>query len=179
MEAPASPVPFPIRLLDARDLESPDSFSTLDLDAHEAGLAIDSGVDIIAAFEGESIASYLFLSTTSPGLNDDLVLEFDERLVFFYRAFTRPEFRGRGMMPALLRAALERCASVGYKCAVACIDVGNRPSWRAFRSVGFKTFAIVRFVKVGGRYLVRPRRSESTPRFRVVPVVDVPKHPPA
>jgi GNAT superfamily N-acetyltransferase len=169
-QSPVKPVPLKIRLLVAEDLNSPRIFSGLDLDSREAGAAIASGVDVIAAFQGETIASYLFLSTASPGLNDHLILEFDERLLFFYRAFTRPDFRGHGLMPALLRAALERCASQGFRGVVACIDMGNRPSRRAFRSAGFKTLATIRLANVGGQYFVRPRRSHTEPRFRVLPV---------
>ena len=167
---PVNTVPFEIRLLAAEDLKSQKMFSELDLDSHDVALAMASGADVIAALQGETIASYLFVSTVSPGLNDDLALEFDERLAYFYRAFTRPEFRGRGLMPAVLQAAMRRCASRGDRGVVACIDIGNWPSRRAFRSAGFKTLATIRFANVGGQYWIRPRSSQTEPRFQVLPV---------
>ncbi len=129
--------------------------------------AIGAGVEAFGALSGASIASYLRISPYPPALNDKLVLEFDERLAYFYKAFTLPGFRGLGLMPAVLRAALESCASRGYRGAVACIDIANRPSWKAFRSAGFKTIATFRFAKVFGRDWIQPSCSQKRPRFRV------------
>jgi len=165
---PPNTVPFEIRPLDAEDLKVQQILTELDLDPETAEIAIKSRVEIFAALQDKSITSYLLVSPVPPGLNDDLVLEFDDRLAYFYRASTRPELRGRGLMPALLQAAVARCASRGYRGVVACIDMGNRPSWRAFRSAGFKTFATIRFAKVGGQYWIRPRSSQTMPRFRVL-----------
>ncbi|MGD0907497.1 MAG: GNAT family N-acetyltransferase [Candidatus Acidiferrales bacterium] len=167
---PPKTVPFEIRPLDAEDLKVKQILTELDLDPEAADIAIKSRVEIFATLQDKSIMSYLLVSPVPPGLNDDLILEFDDRLAYFYRAFTRPELRGRGLMPSLLQAALARCASRGYRGVVACIDMGNSPSWRAFRSAGFKTLATIRLAKVGGQYWICPRNSQTTPRFHVLPV---------
>src|SRR5579863_6669053 len=104
----------------------------------DAERALGSGAEVLGAFRDGSIISSLWISPHPPSLNGGFKLEFDERLAFFYRAFTLPEFRGMGLMPAVLRAALGRCASQGYRGAVACIDIANRPSRNAFRTAGFE-----------------------------------------
>ncbi len=128
---------------------------------------IGAGVEAFGALSGASIASSVWISPYPPALNDRLVVEFDERLAYFCRAFTLPEYRGLGLMPAVLGTALENYASRGYRGAVACIDIANRPSWKAFRSAGFKTVATFRFAEVFGRDWIHPTSSQKRPRFRV------------
>ncbi len=139
----------------------------IDENPEDIDQAIAAGIEAVGALSGESIVSYLWISPFPPALNGKLKLEFDEQLAYFYKAFTLPEFRGLGLMPAVLGAALETCASRGYRGAIACIDIMNRPSWKAFRSAGFKTIATFRFAKIFGRDWIRPTDSQKRPRFRV------------
>ena len=136
-------------------------------DPDDVNRAFAAGVEAFGALNGKSITSSLWISPHPPSLNDEFTLEFEGRLAYLYKAFTLPECRGLGLMPCVLRAALENCASRGYRGAVACIDIANRPSWRAFRSAGFKTIATFRFAKVFGRCWIRPTGSQSQPRFCV------------
>jgi GNAT superfamily N-acetyltransferase len=163
-------VPFEIRCLEPEELTTQERINELDLDPADVERAISGGVEACAALDKGSIVSFVWISPNAPSLNGDLALKCDERLAYFYRAFTVPEFRGRGVMPAVLRVALKECAARGDRGVIACIDVANRPSWRAFRSAGFKTIATIRFARAFGRYWIRPRCSKTSPRFQVFPV---------
>jgi GNAT superfamily N-acetyltransferase len=158
-------VPFEIRPLSQEEIKS--QAERMGEDPNDADQVIAAGGETLGALKGTSVASYVWISPYPPALNGAFALQFDERLAFFYRAFTLPEFRGLGLMPAVLRAALERCASRGYRGAVACIDAANRPSRIAFRSAGFKTIATFRYAKIFGKHRIHPAQSERTPRFRV------------
>jgi RimJ/RimL family protein N-acetyltransferase len=163
-------VQFEIRSLGAEEIKS--QAKMLGEDPEHVDEALAAGVEAFGALRGELIASCVWISPYPPGLNDDFTLEFDERLAFFYRAFTLPGFRGVGLMPSVLRAALENSASRGYRGAVACIDIANRPSRKAFRSAGFRTIATIQFAKVFGRNWIRPTGSKKRPRFRVLRAVN-------
>jgi GNAT superfamily N-acetyltransferase len=158
-------VSFEIRRLTADEIRS--QTERMGEDAEGVDQALGDGAEAFGALRGSSIASSLWISPHPPALNGEFALEFDERLAYFYRAFTLPEFRGLGLMPAVLQAALESCASRGYRGVVSCIDIANRPSWRAFRSAGFKTIATFRYAKVFGKHLIYPSRSQGSPRFHV------------
>ncbi len=153
------------RPLDAEEIKA--QAKEIGEDPEEVDRTFAAGVEAFGALKGGSIASCLWVSPHPPALDDEFALEFEGRLAYFYKAFTLPGYRGLGLMPGVLRAALESCASRGYQGAVACIDIANRPSCKAFGSAGFKTIATIRFAKVFGRYWIRPTGSQSKPRFRV------------
>jgi RimJ/RimL family protein N-acetyltransferase len=163
-------VPFEIRVLSPEEIKS--QAELIGEDPNDVDQAIAAGGEALGALKSGSVASYVWISPYPPALNGCFALEFDERLAFFYRAFTLPQFRGMGLMPAVLRAALERCAHRGYRGAVACIDIANRPSWNAFRSAGFSTIATFRYAKIFGKHRIQPAQSERTPRFRVQRLVE-------
>jgi ribosomal protein S18 acetylase RimI-like enzyme len=154
-----------VRSLNAGEIKS--QAKQIGEDPDDVNRAFAAGVEAFGALNGESITSSLWISPHPPSLNDEFTLEFEGRLAYLYKAFTLPEFRGLGLMPCVLRAAIENCASRGYRGAVACIDIANRPSWKAFRSAGFKTIATFRFAEVFGRRWIQPTGSQSKPRFRV------------
>jgi GNAT superfamily N-acetyltransferase len=156
---------FEVRCLNADEIKS--QAKTIREDPENVGQAFASGGEAFGALIRASITSSVWISPDPPPLNDEFALEFEERLAYFYKAFTLPGFRGLGLMPAVLRAALEKCASRGYRGAIACIDIANRPSWKAFRSAGFKTVATFRFARVFGRHWIRPTFSQRMPRFQV------------
>jgi GNAT superfamily N-acetyltransferase len=154
-----------VRSLNAEEIKS--QAKQIGEDPEDVNRAFAAGVEAFGALNSKSITSSLWISPHPPSLNDEFTLEFEGRLAYLYKAFTLPECRGLGLMPCVLRAALENCVSRGYRGAVACIDIANRPSWKAFRSAGFKTIATFRFVKVFGRRWIQPTGSQSKPRFCV------------
>jgi GNAT superfamily N-acetyltransferase len=119
---PCKKIPFEIRVLSAEEIKG----QAEQIGENPEGLkqAVGDGAEVVAALKGASIVSFLWISSSPPALNGDYALEFDERLAFCYRAFTFPEFRGIGLMPAVLQAALEQCAARGHRGAIACISRG-------------------------------------------------------
>jgi RimJ/RimL family protein N-acetyltransferase len=163
--APGRKIPFEIRALSAEETKS--HAERISENPEDVEQVFGAGAEIFGAIKGASLVSSLWISPFPPVLNGGYALEFDERLAFIYRASTLPEFRGMGLMPAVLQAALERCAARGYRGAAACIDIANRPSRIAFRSAGFKTITTFRYAKISGRDWVHPLSSKEVPRFRV------------
>lgn len=157
-------VPFEVRPLSAEEIKG--QAERMGESPEDVDQALGSGAEVLGAMDGRSIVSFLWISSIPPALDGGYALEFDQRLAFFYRAFTLPGFRGLGLMPALLQSALERCATRGDHGAVACIDVANRPSRIAFRSAGFKKIATFRYAKILGRDWIHPLTGEEIPRFR-------------
>ena len=156
---------FEVRCLNADEIKS--QAKAIGEDPENVDRAFSSGGEAFGALIRASITSSVWIFPDPPPLNDEFALEFEERLAYFYRAFTLTGFRGLGLMPAVLRAALENCSSRGYRGAIACIDIANRPSWKAFRSAGFQTVATFRFARVFGRHWIRPTCSQRMPRFQV------------
>ncbi len=54
---------------------------------------------------------------------------------------TRPEFRGRGLVRALLERILDQGRGAGHETAVIGILIGNTPARRAYEKVGFRMYA--------------------------------------
>jgi GNAT superfamily N-acetyltransferase len=94
------------------------------------------------AFEGEELASYCFFATESTAI--DLYLRFCYPLgwIYVYKAFTRPEWRGRGLLRAILRDAARTehwprlpQEPLGF---VTLALTRNRASLEAFGKAGFR-----------------------------------------
>lgn len=66
-----------------------------------------------------------------------------------------PAWRGHWIAPRMLSATCGRLGSEGARCALAYIDVTNRPSLRAFRKAGYDRTDEMRL----DRYLLGTRRS--------------------
>ena len=83
--------------------------------------------------------------------------------IYFYDAFTFPEYRGRNLYPALLQRMLEHSREVGLRRALIFVLSDNMASIRGVEKAGFKEFQRVTYCTfLGlGRYLYRPRLPET------------------
>ncbi len=70
--------------------------------------------------------------------------------LYFYDAFTLPDYRGRGLFPALLTAILGFARSQGCSRALIFSLRENRPSVRGIEKAGFSLFQSIYFLKSPG-----------------------------
>ena len=105
--------------------------SEIRLTPDKAKAGYSRGEVCIGAFDGEELAGYAWWTTAPAPHSDGIWMRFDSRAVYIYRAFVRPEYRGRGIASALYCFAdsifLERERTM----ALMCIALENQASLRA------------------------------------------------
>ncbi len=114
------------------------------------------------AFYGEKIAGYAWITYKEfymDELNYAYPLREDE--FFIYDCFVSPEFRGRGIYPAMLQAILRDYRVEGaYRRACIGVSSANRGSRRGVIKAGFREYSRITYRRWFGREKW-PRRSEN------------------
>ena len=77
----------------------------------------------IGAFAGSSLVGYAWFACDPAPLRDGLWMMYDPGVVYIYRAFVHPAYRGRGIAPALYRHADPLFLSQGRRTALLCMGV--------------------------------------------------------
>jgi GNAT superfamily N-acetyltransferase len=120
----------------------------LTLAAIERTRAAGAG-ELVLAYHDGALAGVHFIHTApdrerlervAPGLY--LPLEADDALT--EGVFVVAAFRGRHVASAMLQTSARELTRRGYRRALAVVDVGNRPSLRAFAGAGFRPGATMR-----------------------------------
>ncbi|HLS85603.1 MAG TPA: GNAT family N-acetyltransferase [Burkholderiales bacterium] len=97
------------------------------------------GEGIIAAMQGERLAGYLWFAFRPAPHSRGTWAEFQRDTVYLYRAFVRPQLRGRGIATALYRRADARFLPRPCRRALACVELHNHASTAALRKAGFES----------------------------------------
>ena len=80
-----------------------------------------------------------------------------------YKAFTKGNFRGKGIYPAIAHAELDTCSNLGLTRGISITDVGNRASESADGKLGNARVGLAGFVKMGKyRFRFRSRSVRKT-----------------
>ncbi|MBN2008150.1 GNAT family N-acetyltransferase [candidate division KSB1 bacterium] len=97
----------------------------------------------------ESVVGYVWVSHDS--IYDDRIFDINlrEDQAYMYKAFTHPEFRGRGIYPTLLNDVCEKLADQGIRTAYIATSIENVSSIRGIRKAGFERLGTVYFFKFG------------------------------
>jgi GNAT superfamily N-acetyltransferase len=69
--------------------------------------------------------------------------------VYIYDAFTKSDFRGQSIFPAILAEMVRYFRAAGYRQMTIGVVPENKPSLWAMRKVGFRHFGIVGYIKIG------------------------------
>jgi ribosomal protein S18 acetylase RimI-like enzyme len=139
--------------------------AAMDVPDAEVGSRMARGSRALAAWHGEEIASYCWVSTLREHVGElgrDLTLPPGESYV--WDCATVPRFRGRGLYTALLRAVAGTLAAEGQHRAWIGASSTNLASNRTFASVGFRAAASVVSVRLAGHGVIV--------RFRAAPGAD-------
>ena len=106
--------------------------------------ALHTADECFAILHGDTLANYSwYTKATNHHFSATLRLDFDQRWVYQYRAFTLPAHRGRrlhaiGMTNALV-AYLER----GDRGLLICVDAANKASMTSCLRMGYRVFGTI------------------------------------
>lgn len=100
------------------------------------------------------LASYSWYSNTPQPLDGRLALHYSGAYIYGYKAFTRPEFRGKRLFVFSVMAVLKDYTERGYKGAIAMVETQNFNVRRALDRLGYKTFGTIFIVRLFGRYFI-------------------------
>lgn len=102
---------------------------------------LDEGATMWAVFIGDELASVIF--TRQSGAFRRWFVELGENDIVFIRGRTDIRFRGRGLLPSLMRYAMHNCLKEGGSAYLDC-RVYNKPSIRAIQKTGFSCIATMK-----------------------------------
>jgi GNAT superfamily N-acetyltransferase len=153
--------PGPASRLDYRWMSEPDVLAlgadaALDLTAAKVRAAYDRGDLCAGAFAGGELAGYCWFAFSAAPHLDGVWLDFPPDLVYTYKSYVLPAFRGRGIAAGLYRFADPESLERGRKLAIICVESHNRPSIAAAKRAGFSSAGYAAYV--GGAH-VRAWRS--------------------
>ena len=103
----------------------------------------------VARYDGQ-IISASWASTEkawSHYLSSEILLKQDE--VYVFDSFTKPDFRGLSISPAVREEMIRYFCSAGYRRMIIAVIPENRSNIRAVQKVGFSPFGIMGYIKVG------------------------------
>ena len=115
--------------------------------------AIARGDRCYAICEGATPASMSWYSTrpTRAGVAD-MVVHFDMRYVYMYKAHTQSSHRGRRLFAAGVSHALGHYAAKGARGFISQVDALNLDALKALRGMGYRVFGSVYVVRLFGRH---------------------------
>jgi ribosomal protein S18 acetylase RimI-like enzyme len=125
------------RLLPEREVLALCADPVLDLVPSNVQAAYRRGDLCVGAFQDGELAGYCWFALSPSPLMDGAWLEFPDQVVYTYKSYVRPSFRGRGIAAALYGFADAHFLERGRTHAVLCVESHNRPSIAAARRSGF------------------------------------------
>ena len=69
--------------------------------------------------------------------------------VYFYDVFTRPDFRGKSILPAILVDMIRYFRDAGYRRMVCLVLPENKSSLKALQKVAFHPLGMMGYIKIG------------------------------
>ena len=125
------------RLLPQHEVLALCAAPALDLVPSKVQAAYRRGDLCVGAFQGGELAGYCWFALSPAPHMDGAWLEFPDHVVYTYKSYVRPAFRGRGIAAALYGFADSHFLERGRTHAVLCVESHNRPSIAAARRSGF------------------------------------------
>jgi GNAT superfamily N-acetyltransferase len=125
------------RLLSEREAFAACADASLDLAAEKVQAAYSRGDLCVGAFVGDTLAGYCWFAFSAAPHLDGVWLDFPADLVYTYKSYVRPVYRGRGMAAAMYRFADGAALVRGRKAAIICVESHNWPSIAAALRGGF------------------------------------------
>ena len=138
------------RLLPEREVLALCADPVLELVPSLVQAAYRRGVLCAGAFQDGELAGYCWFALSPSPLMDGAWLEFPDQVVYTYKSYVRPGFRGRGIAAALYGFADAHFLERGRTHAVLCVESHNRSSIAAARRSGFAEAGYAAYL-AGGR----------------------------
>jgi GNAT superfamily N-acetyltransferase len=153
-------------LLSERDAAALCADASLDLTPSKIQAAYARGDLCVGAFLGAELAGYCWLGFSAAPHMDRAWLDFPSDVVYTYKSYVRPAFRGRGIAAAMYRFADPVAVERGRKVAIICVESHNWRSIAAAKRGGFSAAGYAAYV--GGarlRVWCSPRAARYGLRF--------------
>jgi GNAT superfamily N-acetyltransferase len=135
--APAPAAGLEYRLLHEANLEELCEDATLDLAPAKVRAAYRRGEVCVGAFFGSKLAGYCWFAFSAAPHMDSAWIDFPPDVVYAYKCFVRPAYRGRGIAAALYRLADPLWLERGRRRAMICVESHNFASIAAAKRAGF------------------------------------------
>ncbi len=113
------------RLIDSDDLMRAIGDPELDMDEDFVQAARERGDLGFGAFDKSKLVSYIWRSTTSAPHTDDLYVRIEPPYCYAYKSFTRTDYRGNHIVPALILYSDQEMLQLGYTHRVGFVAVTN------------------------------------------------------
>jgi hypothetical protein len=145
------------RLLSAQEVQNFCADPELDLDEAFVTAATSRRDVCVGAFDGETLVGYAWLAFAAAPYQDSVWVKFDMRACYTYKAFVRPQWRGREIERTLRIVADDLCIWSGKSFAISFIDIRNQVSIAEAQRGGAQTVATAGYVEpMGMNWAVRP-----------------------
>lgn len=113
--------------------------ASLDLDSDFVAKAFARSDQCFGFVEHDALKAYAWYSTNAAPLRDAVTLKCSPGYVYMYKAYTAPQARRRGLYRSgVARAVLVFREQPGFKGFLSCVEVHNRASLKALKSIGFR-----------------------------------------
>ena len=139
------------RVLDRGEVLALCADASLGLDPGKVIAAYARGDSCAGAFDRGRLAGYCWFALAPAPHLERAWIEFARDVVYIYKSYVRPEFRGRGIAAALYCFADERFLARGRRRALLCVETHNRASIAAAARCGFDPAGYAAYI--GGRRL--------------------------
>lgn len=136
--APAAPAGLEPRLLSEPEVVALCANAELGLREDGARSAFGRGDLCVGAFQDAAIAGYCWMAFAPLPHLDGVWVEFDRSLVWTYKSFVRPAWRGKGIAPWLYRFGDAAARERGRSASLICVESHNRPSISAALHAGYR-----------------------------------------
>jgi GNAT superfamily N-acetyltransferase len=145
-----APAGIDLRLMSQADMLDLCPQSDLDLRAERVARAYARGYFCVAALSGDTVAGYCWFAFNPLPHLDGVWVRFGEDVAWPYKSLVRPQFRGKGIAPALYRFGDAACRERGRTRSVICMETHNAASVSAAARSGYAPSGLA-------GYLRRPR----------------------
>jgi GNAT superfamily N-acetyltransferase len=132
----ARPAGLALRMVPEREAMKLAADPCLDLRAPSVRAAFARGDLCVGAFDGGKLAGYAWFAQAPAPHVMGLQVRFAAHVVYTYKTFVRPQYRGRGIAPALYAFPDAHFRALGRSEAALCVDTHNRASIAAARKSG-------------------------------------------
>jgi hypothetical protein len=112
--------------------------------------ALHTADECFAILQGDTLANYSwYTKATNHHFSATLRLDFDQRWVYQYRAFTLPAHRGRRLHAIGMTHALAAYLARGDRGLLICVDASNKASMTSCLRMGYRVFGTIYSVALG------------------------------
>lgn len=141
-------------------LESQDLFKYAQTPEYEissefVSQALAKGDECYAILDGDVLASYGWYSRNPTLTNSsDLILHFDPRYIYMYKAFTLERYRGQRLHAVGVTRCLALFQSLGFKGLLCYVESNNFDSLKSSYRMGYRSCGQIHVARIAGKYFI-------------------------